>query len=111
LPRIPVAFYRTSEGNEPAREFLKSLSRGDRGEIVADLHTLQSDWPIGLPLVRPLGKGLWELRSALDDRIARLFFCFHERRIVVLHGFIKKSQSTPKAELDVALKRMKEVTR
>jgi phage-related protein len=72
--RIPVAFYRTSEGNEPAREFLKSLSRGDRREIGADLHTLQSDWPIGLPLVRSLGKGLWELRSALDGRIARMFF-------------------------------------
>ena len=109
--KIPVAFYRTGEGNEPAREFLKSLSRDDRREIGADLHTLQSDWPIGMPLVRSLGKGLWELRSALDGRIARMLFCFHERQIVVLHGFIKKSQSTPQAELSLALKRMKEVRR
>ena len=64
-----------------------------------------------MPLVRSLGKGLWELRSALDGRIARLLFCFHERRIVVLHGFVKKSQTTPKSELSLALSRMKEVTR
>ena len=108
---IPVVFYRTVDGNEPAREFLKSLSREDRREAGADLHMLQSEWPIGMPLVRSMGKGLWELRSDLDGRIARLLFCFHEQQIVVLHGFIKKSQATPARELGLALKRMKEVKR
>lgn len=108
---IPVAFYRTTDGSEPAREFIQSLVREDRREIGADLYTLQTDWPIGMPLVRSLGKGLWELRSDLGDRIARMMFCFHDRQIVVLHGFIKKSQKTPKADLGLATKRMKEVTR
>ncbi len=108
---IPVVFYRTLDGNEPAREFLKSLSREDRREVGADLHTLQSEWPVGMPLVRSMGKGLWELRSDLGDRIARVLFCFHEQQIVALHGFIKKSQATPVRELNLALKRMREVKR
>jgi phage-related protein len=109
--KIPVAFYCTADGNEPARDFLKSLTREDRREVGADLYTLQTEWPIGMPLVRSLNKGLWELRSDLGDRIARLMFCFHQRRIIVLHGFIKKSQKTPQADLDLAIKRLKEVTR
>ena len=108
---IQVVFYRTADRNEPAREFIKSLSRAERREVGADLHTLQSDWPIGMPLVRSMGKGLWELRSDLGDRIARLLFCFHEQEIVVLHGFIKKTQSTQLSDLNLALKRMKEVKR
>lgn len=64
-----------------------------------------------MPLVLSLGKGLWELRSDLGDRIARMMFCFQDDRIVILHGFIKKSQKTPKADLDLSIKRMKEVTR
>ncbi len=107
---IPVTFYRTKDGNEPAREFMKALSREDRREIGADLHAIQTDWPIGMPLVRSLGRGMWELRSNLGDRISRIIFCFHQKQIVVLHGFIKKSQRTPKADLDLSLKRMKEVT-
>lgn len=90
---------------------MKSLSAIDRREVGADLFTLQTDWPIGMPLVRPLGQGLWELRSELENTIARVLFCFHEQRIVVLHGFIKKSQKTPQADLDLARKRMKEVAR
>jgi phage-related protein len=108
---IPVVFYRTAEGREPVREFLKALSRQDRQEVGADLYALQSEWPIGMPLVRAMGKGLWELRSDLGDRIARLLFCFHEQQIVVLHAFIKKTQATPVRELDLASKRMKEVKR
>lgn len=106
---IPVVFYRTAEGREPVREFLKALSREDRQEVGADLFVLQSEWPVGMPLVRAMGKGLWELRSDLGDRIARVLFCFHERRIVALHAFIKKTQATPTRELDLAMKRMKEV--
>jgi phage-related protein len=85
------------------------LPRADRREVGADLYTLQTEWPVGMPLVRSMGNGLWELRSDLGDRIARLMFCFHAREIVVLHGFIKKSQKTPKADLKLAIKRMKDV--
>lgn len=76
---LPVVFFRTIDGNEPAREFLKSLPRDDRRE--------------------------------LGDRVARLLFCFQSQQIVVLHGLIEKSQSTPRADLSLAIKRMKEVMR
>jgi phage-related protein len=65
-----------------------------------------------MPLVRNLGEGLWEVRSDLrSDRIARLLFCFHEGMLVVLHGFIKKTQKTPPNDLEIARRRLKEVTR
>ena len=69
-------------------------------------------WPVGMPLCRSLGGGLWEVRSSLSgNRIARVLFCIHDGNIVALHGIIKKTQKTPKADLDLAKKRMKEVTR
>ena len=68
-------------------------------------------WPIGMPLVRALGNGLWEVRSRLTrGRIARVLFCIHAGRMVLLHGFIKKTQKTPDADRDSALRRMKEIT-
>jgi len=72
---------------------------------------VQFGWPIGLPLVRSLKDGLWEVRSTLPSRrIARLIICFHENKIVALHGFIKKTQKTPLEDLEVARQRMREVT-
>lgn len=67
---------------------------------------------MGLPLCRPLSAGLWELRSSLpSSTIARVLFFFHEGRIGVVHGFIKKTQKTPPADLELARTRMKEMTR
>jgi phage-related protein len=67
-------------------------------------------WPVGMPLCRPLGNGLWEVRSNLpSDRIGRVLFCVHKRRMVALHGFIKKTQATPDEDLKLAKKRKKEV--
>jgi phage-related protein len=75
-----------------------------------DGHTAEYGWPIGMPLCRPLGEGLWEVRSKLPSRrIARLLFFVHEGRIGVVHGFIKKTQKTPADDLDLARKRMKEM--
>ena len=63
-----------------------------------------------MPLCRPLGQGLWEVRSALPSRrIARLLFSVHEDRIGVVHGFIKKTQKTPADDLELARRRMKEM--
>ena len=82
----------------------------DRKTIGTDLATLQVGWPIGMPLCRSLGTGLWEVRSKLaNNRIARLIFFVAEGRIGVLHGFIKKTQKTPPAEIALAKKRMKEM--
>ena len=76
-----------------------------------DIKDVEFSWPIGMPLCRALGNGLWEVRSRLTQgRIARVLFCVHENRMVLLHAFIKKTQKTPNAERDLTLKRMKEIT-
>lgn len=110
-PAVPVRFYRTDAGAEPVREWLRGLDRADRHAVGLDLMRVQFGWPIGMPLVRSLRGGLWEVRSTLpSQRIARVLLCFHQRTLVVLHGFIKKTQKTPAADLALARQRMKEVT-
>ena len=106
-PTLSVAFFRTTVGNEPVREWLKSLPRDERRIIGEDIKTVQFGWPLGMPLVRKLGKGLWEVRSRLPDRIARVIFTSGEGRMVLLHGFIKKSQKTPQEDLELARKRLR----
>ena len=88
------------------RDWLKSLPAEDRQSLGRDLRLVELGWPIGMPLCRPLGEGLWELRSSLSsNRIARAA----QGRMVLLHGFIKKTQKTPQSELDLARTRQKEV--
>ena len=110
LTEIPVVFYRTSGGSEPVLDWLRNLPPDDRRVVGTDLATVQFGWPIGMPLCRPLGQGLWEVRSTLSSRrIARLLFFADEGRIGVVHGFIKKTQKTPQDDLDLARRRMKEM--
>ena len=107
--KIPVIFYRTPAGTEVVLNWLRGLDVADRNSVGQDLMRVQFRWPIGMPLCRPLGGGLWEVRSDLtSNRIARLLFCFADGRIVALHGFVKKTQKTPDAELNIARKRMSE---
>jgi phage-related protein len=111
-PEVPVRFYRSSTGREPVLEWLRSLDREDRRTIGLDLMRVQFGWPIGMPLVRSLKDGLWEVRSSLpSQKIARLILCFHQQTLVVLHGFIKKTQKTPSEELELAKRRLKEITK
>ena len=110
VKRLPAAFYALPSGHEPVREWLKSLSREDRKVIGEDIKDVEFAWPIGMPLCRALGGGLWEIRSVLPDRTARVLFCIHERHMVLLHGFIKKTQKTPTADVNLALKRKKELS-
>jgi len=108
---VPVRFYRTNAGSEPALEWLRRLDRADGRVIGLDLMRVQFAWPIGMPLVRSLKNGLWEVRSTVPSRrIARLILCFHEGTLVVLHGFIKKTRKTPAEDLALATRRMKEIT-
>jgi phage-related protein len=88
---IPVAFYRSAGGAEPVLDWLRHLPRDDRRAIGTDLATVQFGWPLGMPLCRPLGRGLWEVRSTLPSRrIARLLFFVHEERIGVAHGLSRR---------------------
>jgi phage-related protein len=110
LEEIPVVFYRTASGNEPVIGWIRSLPPEDRREIGTDLATVQFGWPVGMPLCRPMGSGLWEVRSSLPSRrIARLLFFECGGRIGVVHGFIKKTEKTPDEDLDLARRRMKEM--
>jgi len=108
LKRLPARFYRSNTGREPVREWLKKLDAEDRKIIGEDIKDVEFSWPIGMPLVRSLGRELWEVRSNLrQGRIARVLFCVEEECMVLLHGFIKKTPKTPKAAFDLALKRQK----
>jgi len=105
-----VFFYRTRAGSEPVRDWLKALPAAERRVIGFDLDRVQKQWPIGLPLCRPLGSGLWELRSSLPgNRIARLMFFVTADRIGLVHGFIKKTQRTPDEDIALGRRRMKEM--
>jgi phage-related protein len=107
--KIRVVFYRTASGAEVVLDWLRGLDEADRNIIGQDLMRVQFRWPVGMPLCRPLGDGLWEMRSDLGgNRIARLFFCFTGGRLLALHGFMKKTQKTPDSELNLARKRKRE---
>jgi len=108
LKRLPARFYRSDSGREPVREWLKGLEPEDRKVIGQDIKDVEFSWPIGMPLVRSLGRELWEVRSSLlDGRMARVVFCIEQGCMVLLHGFIKKTQKTPQHDIDLALKRKK----
>lgn len=110
LEPIPVAFWRSASGHEPVREWLRDMDRRERAVIGDDLRMLQFGWPIGMPLVRKLVDHIWELRSSLpSNREARLLFTANEAQLVILSGFIKKSQKTPAGEIELARKRLKEL--
>ena len=105
---LRVVFFKTDTGNEPVREWLKELPKDDCKTIGVDILTVQYAWPVGKPLVDNLGDGIWEIRSRLDNRIARTLFAMVNQEIVLLHGFIKKTQKAPADELELAKKRKKQ---
>lgn len=106
-PKLPVKFFRTTEGREPVREWLKALPQVERKAIGDDIRTVQFGWPIGMPLVRKIDVGLWEVRVDLLSGIARVLFTVFSGDAVLLHGFIKKSQKTPLSDLKTAKQRKK----
>jgi phage-related protein len=107
---IPLRFWRSSTGQEPVRDWLNELSREDQRVVGRDLAKVQFGWPVGLPVCRPLGGGLWEVRSTLRSRReARVLFGFYEGMLIALHAFIKKTQKTPPDDLALARTRMKEL--
>ena len=106
--KIFANFYKLDSGNEPVREWLFELNRADRQIVGKDIQKVEFGWPIGMPYSRKLEKELWEVRSNISNgRIARVLFCLHDNQMILLHGFIKKTQATPDREKDIARKRMK----
>jgi phage-related protein len=108
--KLPARFYVSAAGRKPVREWILSLPEADRYTVGKDIQKVEFGWPMGRPHCAALGSGLWEVRSTLaSDRIARVIFAVGGGGMILLHGFIKKTQKTPKADLDLALKRLKEV--
>lgn len=105
-PILKVVFFKTASGREPVREWLRSLVPDARKAIGCDIKTTQYGWPLGMPLIRKLERDLWEVRSDLPAGIARVMFTVEERHMVLLHGFVKKSQKTPAADLKIARQRL-----
>jgi phage-related protein len=104
-----VVFYRTAVGNEPVREWLLDLAADDRRTIRYDIKTAQYGWPLGMPLIRKVEPGLWEVRSDLARGIARVLFTVNGGTMVLLHGFTNKSQKAPAADLKTARQRLAEL--
>lgn len=101
--KIPASFYKTKAGGEPVREWLQKLTKEERLMIGVDIKTVEYGWPIGMPTCRGMKDGLFEVRTTLPSKkIARVLFCIHEGSMVLLHGFIKKTEKTPDADLDLA---------
>jgi len=108
---LKVKFFQTPAGTEPVREFLSDLPRADRKIIGTDIKEVQFGWPLGMPLVRKMAPDIWEVRSQLENRIARVLFTVYEGQMVLLHAFIKKSGKTPQIDLELGKKRLQQITR
>jgi phage-related protein len=108
ISRLEAVFFRTSNGREPVRDWLLSLAKEERRQIGEDIAYVQFKWPIGKPRIDHLRGPVWEIRSSMENRIARTLFAVSGVRMVLLHGFIKKTQRTPEADIELAIKRYKE---
>ena len=108
-PRLTVRFFCESTGSEPVRDWLKRLPVEEMREIGTDIKTVQFGWPMGMPVVDHIDGEIWEIRTRLATRIARVLFTLDGSVMVLLHGFIKKERKTPKAELDIGKQRLKKL--
>ncbi len=106
--KIPAIFYRSASGDEPVREWLKALDKADRQVIGEDIAYVQYKWPIGKPRVDHLRGSIWEVRSKIGNRIARVLFAVEQSEMILLHAFVKKTQQTNPADIELATKRLKE---
>jgi phage-related protein len=107
---LVVQFFRQpGSGVEPVRDWLRSLPESERKLIGGNIRKVQFAWPIGLPLVDHLDGEIWEVRSRLRDRIARVLFAIDSDVMILLHAFIKKTQKTPEHDLLLAKQRLSKI--
>lgn len=105
--RVPAIFYRTEAGGEPVRDWIRSLRKDDKQRIGEDVRTVEFGWPVGMPVARPMSGGLYEVRTNLTgNQISRIIFYIDvNQRMVLLHGFIKKTRRTQAGDLELAIAR------
>ncbi len=106
---LQVVFYKTQTGIEPTRDWLRNLSKQEKRVLGKDIKIVQFSWPLGFPLVKKLEPGLWEIRSRAGHKIFRIIFTIYQNYIVLLHGFVKKSQKIPEQDLALARERKKQL--
>lgn len=111
MKKIQARFFQSESGNEPVREWLQGLSDAEKKKIGEDIATAEYGWPIGMPTCRALKKGLHEIRTQLPKKWARVLFFVKDQYMILVHGFMKKTNTTPKSDFDLALKRKKEYER
>ncbi len=102
---LQVVFARTQAGGEPVKDWLRKIALDERRAIGFKIKEVEFGWPVGMPLTKPVGEGLWEVRVCLreTERIARVIFGLDGNKMVLLHGFIKKTQKTSKKDFDIAI--------
>ena len=108
---LQVVFFETESGNQPVRDFILERTRENRKEMGSDIFAVQKGFPLGLPLVEKLDTDLWEVRCHLSDGICRIFFTIFQETMVLLHGYIKKSQKITLKEMKTAKGRLAEFRR
>ena len=109
--KLPARCYVNPAGRKPVREWILELPEADRHTVGKDIQKVEFGWPVGRPHCAPIGNGLWEVCSYLEsNRIARVILCMGDGHMILLHGFIQKTQALPQTDIDLALKRKKEVT-
>lgn len=101
--KLELRFFQTARGDEPVKDYIKGLSAKDRSKIEGCLYALTTTGKLDMPHGRKLvgQKDLFEIRAGRH----RLFYAFHEGEVVLLHSFMKKSQETPKGEIELAVRR------
>lgn len=106
--RLNVLFFRTASGAEPVRRWLKSLPETHKKAIGEDIKTVQFGWPLGMPLEEKLEPFLWEVRTKVPDGIVRILFTVDGSLMILLHGFIKKTQKIPQKDINTARSRLRQ---
>ena len=109
VERLQVVFYKTNVNNEPVRDWLKTLEKREKKLIGEDIKAVQIGWPLGMPLVKKIERDLWEIRTKLENKISRVLFTMWQNNIVLIHGFIKKTEKIAKEDLELARKRVRDI--
>jgi phage-related protein len=104
-PKLDAVFYRTEMGAEPVREWLLSLTKDDRKLIGEDISYVQFKWPIGQPKVDHMRGPIWEVRTTVKTRIARVYFAVEGSLMILCHGVIKKTKKADEDDIKLALDR------
>ena len=110
MPVYKIEFYEKTNGECPVFEFLKTLPPKIKAKIDRDIGILKEfNIKLRVPLVKPLGDGIFELRTQTAGfGVRTLYFFFDGQKIILTNGFIKKTDKTPTKEIEKAIEYKKD---